>query len=167
MRSFALAVFCVFALARAASAAEPLDQVYACAAISESAARLACYDAAVGKLKSAEQSGDLAVVDSEKVRQVQKESFGFRLPSLPKLVLPKFGGGEPESVTAKLERLRTNSEYKAVFYLENGQVWRQIDTNTTTRIKPGQIATVRKAALGSFMLTTPQAGQAIRVHRDE
>jgi hypothetical protein len=165
MRALAFCLF--FAAAGAAHAATPMDAVYACAQIAEGPARLACYDQAVGTLKSAESAGDVAVVDRQGVREMEADSFGFHLPSFAKLLGAKPGAttGSVEEVKAALAGVRLNAEAQGVFTLDNGQTWRQIDTTRLTGMKSGQTVTVKRASLGSFMLLRASGGAGIRVRR--
>lgn len=68
-----------------AHAAEPLGDVYACADVPGDAARLACFDAAVASLRSAQDEGELVAVSREEINEVRRDAFGFNLPSLPRL----------------------------------------------------------------------------------
>jgi len=45
---------------------------------SPSSARLACYDASVGRLETAEKSGDIVTLSRSDINQAKKDSFGFR-----------------------------------------------------------------------------------------
>jgi len=94
----ALTILSPFASAETAASTQ---DVYACATIETDAERLSCYDSAVGRLKAAEDAGEVATVTREEVEQVKKDSFGFSIPSLPKLALPKLGGGDNEGNYAK------------------------------------------------------------------
>lgn len=163
----ALACCLFFAFAGSAHAA-PMDGVYACAQIADSAARLSCYDQAVGKLKSAETAGDVAVVDRQGVRELEADSFGFRLPSFARLLGAKTGAetASVDEVKAALAAVRLNAEAQGVFVLDNGQTWRQIDTTRLTGMKSGQTVTIKRASLGSFMLLRAN-GAGIRVRRVE
>lgn len=157
--------FLLLAFSGAAHAA-PMDAIYACAQIPDSAARLACYDQAVGKLKSAETAGDVAIVDRQGVKEMEADSFGFRLPSFARLFGAKPGeDGAVEEVKAALTSVRINAEAQGVFALDNGQTWRQIDTTRITGMKSGQAVTIKRASLGSFMLVRANGGAGIRVRR--
>ena len=154
-------------LAPLSAVAEPAgtDEVYACATISEYAERLACYDAAVGRLKDAEDAGEITTVTREQVEEVQRDSFGFSIPSLPSIAMPKLGGGEPdeiEQVTYAITDLDRNGYGKVTVTLENGQVWRQTDSERTPL--SADEATIKRAALGSFMMKL-DGGRAFRVQR--
>lgn len=164
MRALAI---CLFFASAAAAHAAPMDTLYACAQVADGAARLACYDQAVGTLKSAESKGDVAVVDRQGVREMEADSFGFRLPSFSKLLGAKSGGesGAVDEVKAALAGVRINAEAQGVFMLDNGQTWRQIDTTRLTGMKSGQNVTIKRASLGSFMLLRANGGAGIRVRR--
>lgn len=143
--------------------------VYACADIAGDAERLACYDTAVGRLKSAEEAGEVVSVTRKEVETVKRESFGFSLPSLPKLTMPKFGGGddgELKEVTANVARVAKSSNGKTLVYLDTGAVWQQTDNKRVfvSKRQTFETATVRRAALGSYMMKLDN-GVLFRVER--
>jgi hypothetical protein len=51
-----------------------------------------------------------------------------------------------------------------VVTLADGQVWAQLDPDTRAKLKVGDTVTIRRAALGSYLLVTP-SGMATRVKR--
>lgn len=164
------------ALAQTQTAAvpEPLTAAYACRAITTDAERLACYDQAVGRLQQAQEAGDFAAVDAASVRQLERESFGFSLPSLPRLGLPSFRNGtngEPaptvETLTFEISRVIQSPSGRNAYIMSNGQVWRQIDTEPNRQLRSGAQVTVRRASLGSFLMTTAAGGPAVRVRREQ
>lgn len=158
----------------ALSQAASTKAIYDCAAISDDAARLTCYDTAVGNLKSAEEAGEITTVSRSDVEKVQRESFGFSIPSLPKLALPKLGGskdkvddnGQLASVNFAVSNVRRDPYKKVVVTLENGQIWRQTDSNTVTFSKRRGVkeATIKRAAMGSFKIKL-DGGPAFRAKR--
>lgn len=142
--------------------------VYVCADIAEDSARLACYDEAVGRLEAAETAGEIATVTRSEVEAVQRDSFGFSIPSLPSLALPRLGGGEGddgdlERVTVAVSRISRDGFGDVVVTLENGQVWRQTDRGQV-RYRDPEMAEVRRAAMGSFMMRLDN-GRLFRVER--
>ena len=144
------------------SAPSPLGKLYSCSALSEPAERLACFDSEVANLKSREDSRDLVAIDSETAREIQKDSFGFRLPSLPKLALPRLGGGKEDAVELPIKSVASTGR-NGVFVMENGQVWQQID-NDRKRIpksKTGSapIAHIRSASFGSYLMSVEVDGK--------
>lgn len=208
--------------------ADPVDDVLACRAIDDIEARLACFDASAERLASARQSGDIVIVEREDVEAVERDSFGFNLPSLPRfsLSLPNLAGSgsqhqaiaeqnaatgdaavrvaeaaapetpraaetapEPESateladeevrivardndgnvdvVTMRIERTRVVGYDTTLFYMSNGQVWRQTDDGDVRMWGDGPFyAEIRRAAMGSYLLRIDGEGRAIRVRRE-
>ncbi|MDG2530284.1 hypothetical protein [Caulobacter endophyticus] len=145
---------------QAASSKAALDRLAACRAQTDSAARLACYDETVAGLLNAEKAGDLIVVDKETVTKAQRESFGLNLPSFS-------FGQKKEAAIAMVESTirearKTPDGWR--FVLEDGARWEQVDSETLP-LPPrvGAKVTIRRAALGSYMLTVN--GRAIRVER--
>ncbi|WP_300395725.1 hypothetical protein [Henriciella sp.] len=144
------------------------SEVYACAEIETDEDRLACYDAAVGRLKSAEEAGEVVTVSREEVKQVKKESFGFSIPSLPNFAASVFGGDDEDDIdqltlpVSRVEQARSGF----IVYLENGQVWRQIDNKRVYYSKKRGVeeATIKSAALGSYMMKFDD-GVLFRVER--
>ena len=162
----AMAIFAAMTAPALAQEAEPVSTatVYACADIDGDAERLACYDDAVGRLRSAEESGDVVSVTREEVENVKRESFGFSLPTLPKF---SFGDDDDlDSVMAGVERVTKNSRGEVVVYLDNNQVWQQTDDKRVyvSRRVTFETAEVRKAAFGSFMMKLDD-GVLFRVER--
>jgi hypothetical protein len=143
-----------------------LQKLADCRKVPEPDKRLACYDDAAATFDQAEAKGDIVVVDREKVRKVRRQAFGFTLPSLALFDR----GDKPEQVdevTLAIEGARQDGGGKWTVVLEGGQVWRQIDTAEFTRDpRPGMTATIRRAMMGSYMMTVGNGHAAIRVHRD-
>ena len=170
---------CFVALAAPAFAQEQapatpgvLDQVYACATVSEEAARLACYDGAVGRLREAQTSGNLVAVDRQQAQEIQRDAFGFSLPSLPRL----FGsrGDNQQAAIEDVAEMRlevasvaSRRNMPSVFTMTNGQIWVQIDDENARNVRQGGTVTVRRASMGSFLMSVDAGGPAIRVRRQQ
>jgi hypothetical protein len=153
-----------------AQSPEALAKVYACTSITDAAARLACFDAAVAGMRSAEAGGEFAAVDAARVRQIERETFGFSLPSLPRLGFP--GGRRddgdaaepPQSQAMKIARLG-RFDGREAFTMENGQVWIALEAKDNRNARPGADVTIRKASLGSYLMSFDAGGPALRVRR--
>ncbi len=144
---------------------ETLERLMACRGIADSAARLACYDAAAGALDSAQQQGELVVLDRAGVAETRRQLFGFQMPALPRL-FGQDGGTEIESIESTLQSASLVGEGRWVFRLADGGVWRQIDSERVRfQNRPGEAVRVRKASLGSFLLTVG-GSRAVRVRRE-
>ncbi len=143
---------------------EMLERLTACRAVTGDAARLACYDAAAAAFDSAERQGELVVIDRAAVDETRRQLFGFEMPTLPQL----FGAGAGEdldSIETTLERAALSGENRWIFRLADGSVWRQIDSERVRfRNSPGEPVRVRKASLGSFLMTVGDS-RAVRVRR--
>ena len=123
-----------------------------CKALSDPAARLACYDKAVGAMDAARTAKELVVTDRATVREAKRGLFGLSLPSI-KL----FGGGdgdndedEVKEIESKISAIRMASDGFPVFTLEDGARWKQTDGRNTFP-KAGQKIRIRKASLGSYI----------------
>ena len=162
------AVLAAPALALAApqpARAPAVQAVIDCRKLDDGAARLACYDVAVSALTAAEQSGDLVSLDREQRRAVRRQAFGFTMPSLA-----IFDAGEKPDALNRIDyalaSARQGPEGRWTFVMQDGAVWRQIDDNELSRPPhPGSSIVVRRATLGSYMLSVD--GQpGVRAHRD-
>jgi hypothetical protein len=153
--------------AKAAPAA--LGKLLDCRAVTDPAARLACFDAAVASLDKAVTGGEVAVVDREEIRKAKRGLFGFSLGDLP-LFGDRRGDGdkaeveEVKEITAVLRAVATGPD-GYVFTLEDGARWAQTDATTLGRQpRPGDQVTIRRMALGSYKLSF-KIGPSIKVRR--
>ncbi len=155
--------------APAVGRADVLKALSACRAIADSSERLACFDKTAASLDQAQASGDVIVVDRKQVKQIKRQAFGFTMPSLaifdPGARKDKDTGDE--SITATATAASQTSDGKWVITLDDGSVWRQIDSDSLGMDpRPGSKVHIRRASLGSFMMNVDgQSG--IRVHRDQ
>lgn len=137
-----------------------------CRKLSEDSARLACYDKAVAALDQAEARGDIVVVDRDQARKVRRQAFGLSLPSLS-----LFDKGESDdelnNMTAQVASARQDGTGRWTVRLDSGATWTQVDTSPLRRTpKAGMPVTIRKAALGSFMMKIGDQ-HAVRAKRVE
>jgi len=143
--------------------------IYACSEITDDVARLACYDETVGRFEAAEAAGEVTTISKSEVEEIKKDSFGFALPSIPRIVMPKFGGDDKDdldSVTiavTEVERLRYDNLRVT---LENGQIWEQTDGKRVQFSKRVGVdsAKITRAAFGSFKMKLDN-GVSFRVKR--
>ncbi len=157
------------------------DKVYRCADIASDAERLACYDIAVAELRGAEESGAVRTIAAEDIEKIERESFGFSLPSI-RLALRGSGTDRQSETSERAERVERSeinevtlpvarisshpTSRRLTIVLQDGQTWEQIDTRrlpARTLRNPGE-ARIRRAALGSFVMTIDDS-VAIRVKR--
>lgn len=149
------------------SRAKIVQEISDCRKLTDDTVRLACYDKAAASLETAEAKGDIVVVDREQARTVRRQAFGFALPSIS-----LFEKGETqeelENVKSTVTAARQNGAGKWVIELsDGGGTWVQIDNNELHRDpKAGAPVTIRKASLGSFMMSVGNGG-GFRVKRVE
>jgi len=143
-----------------------LTDVYACAQIQDDAQRLACYDGAVGRLRQAETQGQVVAVDREQAREIERDSFGFHLPSLSRL-LPNLEGSDREidDVQMTVASVRVSPTGYHTFEMDNGQIWTQVEPQGARNVRAGDVVTIQRAALGSFRLISSRGGAGHRVRR--
>lgn len=129
------------------------DGIAACAAISEDTQRLDCYDRLAGRSTSvAPQAAPAApAVTTDPIAD-------FGLP--PKVVKArdpqKWNESTPGSISGTVASVRHDHLGRFSVTLTDGQVWVQNDTKSNAIVRPGDAITIKRAALGSFMLTTPR-----------
>lgn len=142
-------------------------QVYACANMKDAAQRHACFDALVPELKKAAGQAPAA-------RAAGPASQAT--PAQSPLTAPVLSAAEAGAAKAgrenEIDRIRlpvkaidAGRDGKYRFTMDNGQVWRQVGTTKLRNLGDGPwTAEIRKAALGSYLLTVDkQAG--VRVER--
>lgn len=140
-----------------------LDAVLACKTISDPAERVACYDTAVGRLEQAQAQGEVKVITRADVEKVQRESFGFRIPSLPSFASGKDDDGKLERVVEPVTSV-SSAGGKLRIVLENGSVWQQID-DKAIRTRKAESAEIFEATFGSYKMKLDD-GLAFRVRRE-
>jgi len=159
-------------IAAPAAAAEPrphaatFQAVLDCRGLAEDAKRLACYDAAAGRMASAEKTGDIVVIDKAQAREAHRQAFGLTLPTLD-FITRGLGHEEIDRLDGVVKNASADGFGKWTIVLADGAVWRQIsDEALNRRPRPGSKVTIRKALMGSFMMSIDDQ-PGIRVHRDE
>jgi hypothetical protein len=119
----------------------PVDRVKACAAVADDAARLKCYDAAVGGLQS-----DIQV---PVYKLPELEATGRKTPPASTIV-PK---QTLDRISVGVSAIGIGADGKLRFTLSNGEDWRQTDSTSLKNLGKGPWeAELRKAAMGSYML---------------
>lgn len=183
------------ASAQDVSAPKEVDALFACQSKTDNAARLECFDETVSALRIANESGNLATLSRDEVKDFERDGFGFNLPSLPQL-RGLFGSKNPneesegvasstagdigessidaeplDRVTLSVDRWETFNRGRYRFYLTNGQVWSQTESDQLRRPRAGDSGVVeveiRKASFGSFLLQLNGKGRSVRVRRTE
>lgn len=147
-------------IAAPAFAQEALHKkVYACAQVGDPGQRHSCFDALVPELKKAGEA-QFGAVAAPKASPL---TAPVATAEAPKASRP--APAETEKVNLAVKSMSRSSDGKLRFTMENGQVWKQIDTTTLRNIGEGPwTADIRKASFGSFLLSL-NGGRAVRVER--
>ncbi|MFM7349103.1 MAG: hypothetical protein ACKO01_06385 [Erythrobacter sp.] len=136
------------------SSAALVDGLRSCKAITGAPERAVCYDAAVGALLGAVESGDVKLVDREEVRRTRRQLFGITLPDIGIL---KSDGKDEEELSDLFETTIVSGRQvdRATwrFTTAEGAVW-EIN-NPPRKLKPfanGDKVVFRKASLGYYFI---------------
>lgn len=163
------------ALAKADEPARPevLSRLIACRSVSDSAARLACFDAQSAALDQAERQRDVVVVDRGQIKKARRSLFGLELPDFS-----LFGGadkdgkdkGAPEEegisrIESTIVQASQGPTGRWTLVIQGGARWQQIDTRDLARLpRAGMPILIRRATMGSFLASIDKQ-IAIRVRR--
>ena len=154
---------------------DALGRVYACRSIADEAQRLACYDGAVGDLQTAQNSGNLVAVDRQRAQDVDREAFGFSLPSLSRIFGNASSASNPsapqferiDNIQMQIAGVTARRNMPSTFRMTNGQVWVQIDDENARNAREGGPVTIERASMGSYLMHVEAGGPAIRVRRQQ
>ena len=132
----------------------PLNAIYACASIVDDTERLACFDKNVPIIKVKEEKKEIITIDEESAKEIERDSFGFSLPSLPKLGILKPKSEKSKSSTKYFQvKSITNSRKGVTITMENDHVWRQISGDIGIIPKGTVTAKVKPGTLGTFFIS--------------
>lgn len=155
----------------AVHAADPLDEIRTCAKVVNSDARLACYDSLGEQVLAGDRTvskpAPKTVVQAEPAEQPTAAST---TPSLPDSI----GGGEFEEQPKKTKAKTSNQglitsckkgpDSKWYFYFDNGQVWKQTNSDKLYFRSCEFVATITRDAFG-FKMQIEGKKRKIRVSR--
>jgi hypothetical protein len=144
----------VAALAQQATPA-PIAALAACRAVTDGAARLACFDKAAAELETAVSQKNLVVLDREAVRKTRRSLFGFGLPRLP-----FFGDDDDENeapeareITAAIASAQSFGYNKWRIRLEDGAMWETTEAYRGFKQPgPGVNVVIKAGPLGSYVM---------------
>lgn len=140
-----------------------LGRLLSCQNTSDSSARLACFDSESIALRREVESGDLVPVYKREVETARRGLFGIDNVRLPSFL------DNDRSDLRQIETTITTATRGPTgrwrFELEDGSRWDQIDSvDPHFSTRPGTPVRIRKAAMGSYLLTIGRA-TPLRVSR--
>ena len=146
-----------------------------CASVSDDHARLQCYDsvfrsggashqpAPSGASGAATPAAVAAAAAAPAPRSNPEAEFGLT-EAAKQARSPEAAPRAPESISGKVSHVARGSSGEFIVTLDDGQVWTQLDSYPVVRVAPGDMVTIKKASLGSYLLVTPSK-VATRVRR--
>ena len=145
-----LLAFLVSSLAATSVAAAELPAtVEACRALPDDAKRLACYDGEIDKF----------------VARPPEEKFGYAdVRAQEERAAAAKGEEKVERLVVKVTEVSKRPNGTHVITLDNGQVWVEQNIDYSFRVEVGETVTIKPAALGSYLLSTP-SNRSTRVSR--
>lgn len=154
MKAFAygVALAGLVLMARSAGADSSLDHLHKCMPEQNDAARLACYDKALGRTAAAGQPADFGMT-AELLKQKQVEA-GIKPPPPP----------PPETMSAKVTNVTPRGNGRLVITLDNGQVWEQQE-DTDTLLDTGDGVTITHGLFGALWMDDSSRHRRTRVKR--
>lgn len=133
---------------------EYVGQLKSCQSVVDDSERLACFDRAVGEIVSANDAGEVRIIDREDIRDTRRRLFGL---SVPEVGVLKREEGEDKEASELLESSITSVRYisgkKIRFTTEEGATWEIKSAPRWLRnVKTGHGVVFKKAALGTFFI---------------
>ncbi len=149
------------------AAAQPVDggRLVACGRIADDAERLACFDRLVAGL-SPDMAAERAARDAaaaEERRARAGDAFGRE--TMRTVVRPAAAPDDQRELVATIEEVLTGERGQMVFVLDNGQIWRQTDSQSMPPVRPGAEVTIRRQLAGRFALTVTRPRRTVTVAR--
>lgn len=142
-----------------------LEGLLSCRAITATDERLACFDAAAAAFDTAEQQGEVTVIDRVQARETRTRLFGLDLDTAN--LFGRLRQDDPvDAIETTLTSGRQDGRGQWTFVLADGSIWRQIDMErVTARVAPGAPVRIRQGAVGSYLLSVGGA-RSVRARRE-
>ena len=126
-----------------------VQSLLGCRALTDSAARLACYDKAAASVAQAIDAKELVLIDKVKANQVKRSLFGYSAPDFAGLL----GGGDIKQIEGVVTSAFQNGDGGWTVRLADGSAWTQND-DTPIALPPrkGDKVTIKRGTLNSYFL---------------
>lgn len=140
-----------------------------CRRIEEIVERVICYDKIVDlrfpmdSREKAETSRAPEIVETDAAPDAQS-LFGKNDAEANRIVETSMAINQISQIEAKVTDVRKSAYKKLTVTLDNGQIWRQIDSQSIP-LRSGETVVVREASLGSFLMEKKSSSRRIRVKR--
>jgi hypothetical protein len=134
-----------------------------CAEIADPTQRLACFDKAFPHRTPQARATPPA---QKQPPPLPPQEFGFTDAQRRERESSDRKPAGAQEIHAKISELETRRSGMFTATLDNGQLWAQTELNSKARVRTGDTVVIHKAALGSYLLVTPD-GIGTRVRRIE
>ena len=126
-----------------------VQSLLACRALTDSAARLTCYDRAASRVAQAIDTKELVMIDKAKATAIKRALFGYWAPDFAGLL----GGGDVKEIVGVVRSAFQNGEGGWTVKLQDGSTWTQND-DTPIALPPrgGDKVTIKRGTLNSYFL---------------
>jgi hypothetical protein len=126
-----------------------VQSLLACRTMTDSAARLACYDKATASVAQAIDTKELVLIDKAKAAEVKRSLFGYSAPGFAGLL----GGGDIKQIEGVVASAFENGDGGWTVRLQDGSAWTQND-DTPIALPPrrGDKVLIKRGTLNSYFL---------------
>ncbi len=133
------------------AAAGVIDELTACKALTDDRARLACYDAAAGKLAEATAKGDVKIIDREDLRATRRSLFGFELPKIALFKGDDSAADTPSEIDTTIKAVNGSEYGKFTLTMDDGAIWRTSEPLPRDP-RVGMPVHLKRGALGNYFM---------------
>jgi hypothetical protein len=146
------------------------DSLADCRAVTDPAARLACYDALPGAALPASPAAAGSTPPSTPPAPAPATApdpeslFGLDATATAATLGAVVAVTPPDRLTATVTAVERTTDGKLLLTLANGQAWRQVDSRAAA-VAAGATVQIRRAAFGSYLLSAGDRSQGVRVRR--
>lgn len=150
------------------AAEESSSALQTCRAEKSDSKRLACYDRLMdSRIPAPQAKAETAPADSGSTPQTPEEKFGYSdVRAQEERGAALNDANRLKELVAKVTAVSTRPNGTHVVTLENGQVWVQKTPEPFFRVSVGDEITIRPAALGTYLMSTPDS-RSTRVMRTQ
>jgi hypothetical protein len=163
------------ALSMIATAQSPPDPLEACAQKADAAARLACFDQEMQRrhatnatrASAAPQTPAPPAASAAPAKSSKDDTVGLAGSQLHKKQREEGIAVErpkPQPMVAQVSRVVGHPDHRYTFFLDNGQVWEQVETQQGLYVGKDEAVTIGPGLLGAFFLKTSK-DKYVRVRR--
>jgi hypothetical protein len=159
-KQWLIVAFALWALP--AFAQDILANMRICAAETDDARRLACYDQQIQRTGAPRNAG---TVPTEPAAASSEERFGMTATLERKRQSNQTARPDaPDKLSGRIAAVAYKPRGEAVISLENGQMWEEAEVESHVALNPGDAITITRGLLGSFWLSADKMPR-LRVRR--